>query len=239
MPRGLIVQSSQPSDAAWMCDTTDGFSRISRNRIESPRIEMCRICPFRALTLEDRRPARSSRARSGNRPVSSTRHEVVARLAWPAFLSALTCVSSVPVADSIDTRIRTDRRILSSSPDASAISATWRRSSAALPLSKLAIAPRQPGRRERTARGSRDATTAAIALISRSFERCSVPTFMRGPTTAKSQSRPRTSGSAIGRPESGCPGGTIECGGSPTQPARPPGSAWSDRRDRRATRPPS
>ena len=176
------------------------------------------IVPFRADTL-DRSPANRSRARSGNRPVSST----ITRSypdAWPAVRSA-DKVSSEPVELSI-TPGYGERRIRMSRFDASAISRTCRRSSPAFSLLILAIAPRQPGRRSGPTEYP-SARTAAIALLP--DLRAVLSAASCASHDARSQST-ANSGSAIGSPLRGCPGGTISvfrdhCASAPT------GSAWS------------
>ena len=131
--------------------------------------------PF-ADTLE-RSPARRSRPRSGSSPVSSitTRSKPAE---WPAPLSALR-VSSFPHADSI-TPGYGDRRIRTSRPEASAIAATWVRSSDAFSFEIEAIAPRHPGRRKGPHKWPR-ANTAQIADFA-FFASCRKGTFVGVPS---------------------------------------------------------
>ena len=167
------------------------------------------IVPFRADTL-DRSPANRSRARSGNRPVSST----ITRSypdAWPAVRSA-DKVSSEPVELSI-TPGYGERRIRMSRFDASAISRTCRRSSPAFSLLILAIAPRQ-------ARTPQRAPGPPQSRFCRTCEPCSAP--IRARPTTPAASPPQTPGApSVHR----CAG--VQAGQStstpPTQPARPRG----------------
>ena len=143
MPRGLIVNRAIVGRRVDVRHDR----RILQNLREQRTIAANRDMPNLPVTSRHRRPQPGQKVAGAERKQARLIHDhkVIAAGMARVFVCA-DSVSSVPVADSM-TPGYGDRRTFTSSPDASAISATCRRSSAALPLSKLATAPRQPGRR--------------------------------------------------------------------------------------------
>ena len=179
-----------------------GLPNTSSNKEESPRTEIWRMRPFFADT-EDRRPASNSRARSGNKPVSSTttRSKLDECPADRSELNTSMCsrygIQSCRDRGISDNAARPGQTRFLCSRFVGAVRA-------AFSFVRLAIAIRKPGIRSGPTRKPRPRMPQIADLA---FLRPQVKALSCAfqPSRRKSAAN---AGSSIGSPARGCPGGT-------------------------------